>query len=392
MEIFLTPEDLAFQARCMRYAESELAPLAERFGEINEVPEDLKTSLSRAGIFGPLFPQEYGGEGVSAVRICLAREVLAGVYSPADVTLAMQGLGGYPIVLAGNADQKQRYLPALASGKRLTTFCLTEPEAGSDVGSIQTTALSKDGLFIINGRKRFISNGYSADMAVLFAKTPTPEKPKAISAFIVERDMPGWELAWRIDLIASHDIVEFEFKDLEVPEEKLLGPAGGGFRLALGTLDLMRMSVGAAAVGMARTARKEAMRHSQNRIQFGRPISGFQATAFKIAEMATEIEASRGLVYLAAIKKDRGDPSASPHSSMAKLYATEAAFRCIDQAVQIHGGMGLVKGSVVERLYREIRPLRIYEGTSEIQKLIIANHLFKEGRQDGTGKDQKTDS
>jgi acyl-CoA dehydrogenase len=392
MELFLTPEDLAFRDRCLQYARSELAPLAEKLGEINEVPEDLRVSLSRAGIFGPLFPMEFGGTGVSAVRICLAREVLAGVYGPADVTLAMQGLGGYPIVLAGNDAQKRKYLPALASGKRLTTFCLTEPEAGSDVSSIKTEARAGEGTFVINGRKRFISNGYSADMAVLFAKTPMADKPRALSAFIVERGMPGWEVARRMMLVAAHDIVEFEIKNLEVPEENLLGPLGGGFRVALGTLDLMRMSVGAAAVGMAETAREEAMKYARKRVQFGHPIADFQAVAFKIADMATEVAASRAMVYLAAIKRDRGDSSASLHSSMAKLYATEAAFRCIDQAVQIQGGVGLVKGAVVERLYREIRPLRIYEGTSEIQKLIIANHLFKEGRQDGSGKDQKPGS
>ena len=392
MELFLTPEDLAFQERCLHYARSELAPLAEKLGEINDVPEDLRISLSRSGIFGPLFPEEYGGTGVSAVQICLAREVLAGVYGPADVTLAMQGLGGYPIVLAGNTVQKKQHLPALASGKRLTTFCLTEPDAGSDVSSIQTEAVAKEGTFVINGRKRFISNGYSADMAVLFAKTPMEDKPGALSSFIVERGMPGLKIARRIALVAAHDIVEFEIKDLEVPEENLLGPLGGGFKVALGTLDLMRMSVGAAALGMAETAREEAMGYALKRVQFGRPIADFQAVAFKIADMATEVEASRALVYLAAIRKDRGDPSASLHSSMAKLYATEAAFRCIDQAVQIQGGVGLVKGSVVERLYREIRPLRIYEGTSEIQKLIIANHLFKERRQDGSGKGQKAGS
>jgi acyl-CoA dehydrogenase len=392
MEIFLSSEDLAFQERCQQYARSELAPLAKRLGEIDEVPADLRISLSGAGIFGPLFPQEYGGEGVSAVRICLAREVLAGVYGPADVTLAMQGLGGYPIVLAGSPEQKQQYLPELASGKKLTTFCLTEPNAGSDVASIETTAVSKDNRFLINGRKRFISNGYSADMAVLFAKTPTKNKPQAISAFMVERDTPGWELTWRIPLMASHDIVEFQFKDVSVAQDALLGPHGGGFRLALGTLDLMRMSVGAAAVGMAQTAQQEAMRYARNRIQFGRPISRFQATAFKVAEMVTEIEASRCLVYLAAFMKDQGDPKASVHSSMAKLYATEAAFRCIDQAVQIQGGVGLVRGSTVERLYREIRPLRIYEGTSEIQRLIIANHFLKEARRNGSATDQKADS
>jgi len=384
MDSLLSPEDRAFKARCERYAGEELAPLAQRLGEVNEVPEELRRSLAGSGLYGPLFPKEYGGQGVSAVRICLAREVLAGVYGPADTTLAMQGLGGYPIVLAGTDEQKRRYLPALASGERLSTFCLTEPEAGSDVSSMQTTAEDRGDAFVINGRKRFISNGYSADMAVLFAKTPTRDHPKAISAFILEKGMKGWDVAWRMELLASHDIVEFQLVDLEVRRENLLGQPGGGFKLAMQTLDLMRMSVGAAAVGMARAAQEEALRHARLRVQFGRPIAEFQAIGFKLADMATEIQAARALVYLAAIKKDRGDPEASLASSMAKLCATEAAFRGIDQAVQIHGGMGLVKGSVTERLYREIRPLRIYEGTSEIQRLIISNHLLKQGERHGS--------
>ena len=392
MDTLLSAEDRAFKERCQRYAREELAPLARRLGEVNEVPEDLRKSLAGSGLYGPIFPKEYGGLGVSAVRICLAREVLAGVYGPADTTLAMQGLGGYPIVLAGTEVQKRRYLPALASGGRLSTFCLTEPEAGSDVGSIRTRAEAKRNAFVINGRKRFISNGYSADMAILFARTPSHDSTRAISAFIVERGMTGWDVARRIALMASHDIVEFRITDLKVPSENLLGPLGGGFKLAMRTLDLMRMSVGAAAVGMARVAHEESSRFARERVQFGKPIAQFQAIAFKLADMATEIEAARALVYLAAIKKDRGDPEAATFSSMAKLYATEAAWRCIDQAVQIHGGMGLVKGSVVERLYREIRPLRIYEGTTEIQKLIIANRLLKGGGPHGPGEDQRTDS
>jgi acyl-CoA dehydrogenase len=378
MDTVLSPEDRAFKARCEKYAFEELRPLAEQLGEINDVPLELRRSLSEAGMFGPLFPEEYGGQGVSAVRICLARETLAGVYGPADTTLAMQGLGGYPIVLAGNEAQKRRYLPSLVSGNRLTTFCLTEPDAGSDVAAMQTTAEAKGEGYVINGRKRFISNGYSADMGVIFARTPAQNRPQALSAFILEKGMQGWDVAWRMELIASHDIVEFELKDVKVPEDNLLGNVGDGFRLAMMTLDLMRMSVGAAAVGMAKTALKESTSYGRKRVQFGRPIVEFQSTAFKLADMTTEIEAARSLVYLAAIKKDRGDPKASIHSSIAKLYATEAAFRCIDQAVQIHGGMGVVKGSAVERLYREIRPLRVYEGTTEIQKVIIANHLLKE--------------
>jgi alkylation response protein AidB-like acyl-CoA dehydrogenase len=191
--------------------------------------------------------------------------------------------------------------------------------------------------FVINGRKRFISNGFSADMGILFARTPSADKPKSISAFIVEKDMPGWRVARRMELMASHDIVEFDIKDLRVPRQNLLGAIGDGFKLSMQTLDLMRMSVGAAVLGMAQTAMKHSLQFARHRVQFGRPIAEFQSTAFKLADMAVDIEASRSLVYLAAIKKDRDDPSASLHSSIAKLYATEAAFRCIDQAVQSTG-------------------------------------------------------
>ncbi|MBI5896407.1 MAG: acyl-CoA dehydrogenase, partial [Desulfobacterales bacterium] len=257
----------------------------------------------------------------------------------------------------------------------------TEPEAGSDVSALQTTAVAEPDHFVVNGRKRFISNGFSADMGILFARTPTKEKANAISAFIVEKSMAGWNVDKRLALMASHDIVAFEIKDLRVPRANLLCTVGGGFKLAMQTLDLMRMSVGAAALGMAQTALDESLRYSQARVQFGQPIVAFQSTAFKLADMAVEIEAARGLVYRAALKKDRGDADASYHSSIAKLYATEVAFRCIDQAVQIHGGVGVLRGSVVERLYREIRPLRVYEGTTEIQKVIIASHLLKAEKQ-----------
>lgn len=377
MHTLLSQEDLAFKARCEAFATEKLAPLAKKLGEINDVPQELRSCLAESGLYGPLFPEAYGGTGLSAVQICLAREAIAGVYAPADTTLAMQGLGGYPIVLAGSEKQKKRYLPKLASGEKLSTFCLTEPKAGSDVSGMQTTAEADGDHFIINGRKRFISNGYSADMGVLFVKTPTADNPKAVSAFVIEKGMAGWNVDWRIELMASHDIVEFEFNNLRVPKENLLGPLGGGFKLAMQTLDLMRMSVGAAALGMAHTAMEKSIEYARVREQFGRPISKFQGISFKLAEMAVDIEAAKCLVYLSAIKKDRDDPQATMSSSIAKLHATEAAFRCIDQAIQIHGGVGVVKGAAVERLYREIRPLRVYEGTSEIQKLIIANHLLK---------------
>ncbi len=385
MHSLLTEEQRAFWDRCQTYARQELAPLAQTLGEVNVVPEALRRSLAASGLYAPLFPEQYGGSGVSAVKICLAREALAYVYGPADTTYAMQGLGSQPIILAGSEEQKKSYLPALARGERLTTFALTEPGAGSDVGSLETWAQESDGGFLLNGLKRFISNGYSADMAVVFARSPTEANPKALSGFVVEKGMKGFDVLRRLEPMASHDLVEFRFKDLRVPSTSLLGSLGQGFALAMQTLELMRMSVGAAAVGMAQAALQEAMAWAKSRVQFGRSISEFQGVSFQIADAATETEAARALVYLAAIKKETGSQDASLFSSMAKLFATEAAFRCIDRALQVHGGMGVLKGSRVEQLYREIRPLRIYEGTSEIQRLVISRKLTKKHNNLGAG-------
>lgn len=380
MHSLLTDEQRSFWERCQQYVREELAPLARSLGDVNVVPDPLRRSLAASGLYAPLFPQEYGGSGVSPVRICLAREALAAVYGPADTTYAMQGLGSQPIVLAGSEEQKRSYLPPLARGERLTTFALTEPGAGSDVGALESVAQKVEGGFLLNGFKRFISNGYSADMAVLFARTPVDGNSKAMSAFLVEKGMKGFEVVRRLEPTASHDLVEFKLKDLKIPAQGLLGPLGEGFRLAMQTLELMRVSVGAAAVGMAHGALQEALAWARSRVQFGKAISEFQGVSFQLADAATETEAARALVYLAALKKEREAGDASIFSSMAKLFATEAAFRCIDRAVQIHGGMGVLRGSRVEQLYREIRPLRIYEGTSEIQRLVISRNLMKKAQ------------
>ena len=293
------------------------------------------------------------------------------------MTVAMQGLGSYPIVVAGTDEQRQKYLPGVATGKRLTTFALTEPNAGSDVSNLETVAEPVEGGYALTGRKRFISNGYSADMAVIFAKTPSPDNPRSISAFVIEKGTEGYEVDRRMKLISAHDIVSLRLERALLPQENLIGETGDGFRIAMQTLDFMRMTVGAAALGMGQTALDEALDYAPKRVQFGSPIARQQGIMFKLAEMATELEAARLLVYRAAIKKDRDAPDVTLAASMAKLYATEAAWRVIDQAVQIHGGVGVMKGSKVERLYREIRPLRIYEGTTEIQKLIISRALLK---------------
>jgi len=319
-----------------------------------------------------------GGRGVKALPICLAREELAGVYCPADVTLAMQGLGSYPIFLAGNRGQKEKFLRKIGSGELLTTYALTEPEAGSDVNGMRSRAEKQSDGFVLNGSKRFISNGYAADIMVAFAKTPLDGNPRAVSAFILEKGMRGFAVTKRLKVMAPHDLVELEFNHCFVPGENLLGKVGEGFKIAMRTLDVFRMSVGAAAVGIGQAAFDAALDYSKKRVQFGSSIAKFQAIQLKLAEMATELDAARALVYRAAILKDRGDSNVSRFASMAKFYATEVAFRTVDQGLQIHGGIGVIQGSVVERLYREIRALRIYEGTSEIQKLIIANSFLKD--------------
>jgi acyl-CoA dehydrogenase len=290
----------------------------------------------------------------------------------------MQGLGSYPIFLEGNNDQKAKYLPKIGAGELLTTYALTEAEAGSDVNAIKTEAREKADGFILNGMKRFISNGYAANIAVVFARIPSADRPQALSALILEKGMPGFAVSKRMKMMAPHDIVELKFDNCFVPKENLLGRIGEGFKIAMKTLDVFRMSVGAAAVGIGQAAFDAALGYSKKRIQFGSPIAKFQAIQFKLAEMATELDAARALVYRAAILKDQGGSHVSRAASMAKFYAAEAAFRVVDQALQIHGGVGVLQGSVVERLYREIRSLRIYEGTSEIQKLIIANSLLKD--------------
>ncbi len=382
MDLMLSQKEKDFAASCRAFARDKLAALARRHGETDEVPRDMVKAMAQEGLFELLLPEDLGGPGVKALWLSLAREAFAGVWCPADVTLAMQGLGSYPITLAGSPAQRERYLPAVAQGEKLATFALTEPNAGSDVNGIESTAEAVEGGWLLNGQKVFISNGYSADFVVTCVRTPQPDNPRALSAFILDKGMEGLIVAERLQVIAPHDLARLRYQNLFVPQENLLGEVGGGYKIAMQTLELLRVTVGAAALGMGQAALDAALTYTRNRRQFGSALSDFQGSRFKLAEMATQIDAARGLVYRAAIAKDRGLPGAAKKSSMAKLYATEAAFQVVDQAVQLHGGVGVSRGSVPERLYREIRALRIYEGTSEIQKMVIAHHLLAEAGQD----------
>jgi acyl-CoA dehydrogenase len=319
------------------------------------------------------------GQSFDLRSFCIIRETLSYSSSLGDLAFVMQGLGTYAISIAATEHVRDFWLARARHGQAIAAFALTEPDAGSDVAGLKTTARREDDAYYINGRKRFISNAGVADFYTVFARTGTREDGRAeLSAFIVSARMPGFSVAEKTEMMAPHPIGELEFKDCRVPAEDMIGNQGDGLRLSLLTLDMFRASVGAAACGMARRALDESLLHAKSREQFGKPISGHQLIQEKLADMATELDAARLLVYRAAHLKDANAAASTREASEAKLFATEAAGRIIDQAVQIHGGTGLVRGTVVERLYRDVRALRIYEGTSEIQKLVIANQLLKE--------------
>lgn len=321
------------------------------------------------------------GAPLDARSLCVVREALA-YHSPlADLAFVMQGLGTYAVSLAAPEHVRDFWLGRARSGRAVAAFALTEPEAGSDVSSIQTAARRDGDSYVIDGRKCFISNAGLADFYTVFARTGTRADGRAeLSAFIVGARMPGFRVTARTELVAAHPIGEVEFDGVRVPAEDRVGAEGQGFRLAMQTMDMFRASVGAAACGMARRALDEAVAYAKARRQFGVTLAMHQLIQEKLAVMQTELDAARLLVYRAAHLRDSG---ASPRlltraASEAKLYATEAAQRVVDEAVQIHGGSGLVRGNPVERLYRDVRALRIYEGTSEIQKLIIAREMLQE--------------
>jgi acyl-CoA dehydrogenase len=347
--------------------------------QTDDLARRLVRQLGNEGFLSYALPKKFGGvrEKVQARDLCVIREELARGWALADTMFAVQALGSHPIALFGTEEQKQRYLPPLANGTAIAAFALTEPEAGSDVAALKSRALHHDGEFVLTGNKRFISNAGIADSYVVFASTAPELAGKGISAFVVDANNPGLIVKKRIQVISPHPIGMIALEECVIPESSILGNQGDGLKIALVTLDLFRCTVGAAAVGLAQRAMEEALDYGRKRRQFDRPLTEFQGIQFKLAEMATELEAARLLVYQAAWVHDSGAADAKLKSSMAKLFATEAAQRIVDQAVQIHGGMGVVVGSVVERLYRDVRALRIYEGTSEIQKVVIARELLK---------------
>jgi acyl-CoA dehydrogenase len=321
-------------------------------------------------------PGEDPSEKIDVRTLALIRETLARHSGLADFAFAMQGLGAGPISLYGTAAQKAQWLPKTRSGAAIAAFALSEPASGSDVANISTTARRDRAGYVLDGEKTWISNGGLASLYVVFARTGEGPGAKGISAFIVRGDNPGLSVAERIETIAPHPLARLKFKDCRVDANDLIGSGGEGFRIAMATLDVFRTTVGAAALGFARRALDETLKRARSRALFGAPLSEMQMVQGHIADMATEVDAMALLVYRAAWTKDTGAERVTREPAMAKLYATEAAQRVIDTAVQIHGGDGVRAGHPVEALYREIRALRIYEGASDIQKIIIARSVL----------------
>jgi acyl-CoA dehydrogenase len=379
---FLDQDHFSLRTRVCQWVEKNIFSGGGENQDLDGESRRLVQELGYYGFLAYTVPKEFGGtrEKVQARDLCIVREELARGSALADTMFAMQALGTYPITLFGTKEQKQRYLPPVAQGTRIAAFALTEPEAGSDISGLQTQAARRGKEYCLIGIKRFISNAGIADSYVVFASTAPEKKGKGISAFVVDANSPGLIVKERTKLISAHPIGVIAFADCMIPENSLLGNEGDGLKIALGTLDVLRCTVGAAALGFARRAMEEAVGYARNRRQFGRPLTDFQGTQFKLADMATDLEAARLLVYQAACAHDSGAADAKLKSSMAKLFATEAVQRIVDQALQIHGGVGLVSGSIMERLYRDVRALRIYEGTSEIQKIVIARELLGKPR------------
>ena len=373
-----------FAGELRAWAGAELAPLVDH-ADVDGSCRRLVACLGEGGWLKAVVPQAYGGlfPSFDVRTLALAREILAYQDGLADFAFAMQGLGSAPITLFGSEAQKAKYLPPVGDGVCIAAFAISEPEAGSDVAALATTATRDGAEYRIDGEKTWISNGGIADHYVVFARTGEAPGARGLSAFVVEADAPGLSIAERIEVIAPHPLATLRFEGCRVPAENRIAAPGDGFRIAMATLDVFRSTVGAAALGFARRALDEALGRASSRRLFGAPLGDLQMTQAALADMATGIDAAALLVYRAAWTKDGGAARVTREAAMAKLFATETAQAVIDRAVQIFGGLGVTKGVKVEELYREIRALRIYEGASEVQKVVIARELLK-GRAEAT--------
>jgi acyl-CoA dehydrogenase len=374
----LAADQRAFAAEIRSLGARELRPIAEG-GQPGRVNRELIKAMGRSGLLARLFPGVAGGQlsrEAPATDLCLLRESLATQTTEAETALALQGLGSYPVLQSGRADQVRRWLPAVAAGDAVAAFALSEPGAGSDAAALALTAEPDGNGWRLTGEKMWISNAPEADFYTVFARTTAGAGARGVSAFVVPADRAGLS-GERLDMMSPHPIGTLRFDGVPVLGDELLGERDRGFAVAMRTLDLFRPSVGAFAVGMAQAALDAAAAHATTRAAFGGPLADQQAVAHLLAEMATRTEAARLLVYAAAAALDEGAAAIAGRSAMAKLFATETAQFVVDAAVQIHGARALQRGHLLEHLYREVRSPRIYEGASEIQRTIIARELLR---------------
>ncbi|MCJ2513153.1 MAG: acyl-CoA dehydrogenase [Candidatus Thermoplasmatota archaeon] len=379
MKLEFTDQQKMILKMVREFADKEVAPIASELDEKGEYPTKTLGKMAKLGLLGIIIPREYGGAGLDTISYSIVvEEISRKCASTGVITSVHNSLTAWPIMKYGNEDQKKKYLPILAKGEKIGAFAATEPNAGSDLGAIRTTAELKGDNYIINGDKTFITSGPEAGIIIVFAVTDKSLGSKGISAFIVESDMKGYKVGSIFEKLGinASKTSELIFENMEVPKENLLGREGEGFKIALSTLDGGRIGIASQAVGIAQAALDESIEYSKQRQQFGRPIAKFQAIQWMIADMATKIEASRYLVYNAAYKKDIGE-KISKEAAMAKLFASDTAMNSVIKAVQIHGGYGYTKEYTVERLFRDAKITEIYEGTSEVLKMVIAGSLLK---------------
>ena len=378
--LFFSEEHIMIQNMVREFAESEVAPIAQALDKNETFPSEIVTKMGELGMMGIVVPEEYGGAGLDMIAFVTAIIELGRVDASVAITMtAHTSLGTLPLLQLGNEEQKQAYLPQLASGKMLGAFGLTEPSAGSDAGATKTTAIRDGDSYIVNGGKIFITNAGEAGVLTFTTKIMDGDKLQGIGAFIIPMDTPGLEIAQKEKKMGwkASDTRQLFFRDMRVPASAMLGSPQDGFKTFMKTLISGRIAIGALSVGTALGAYEIALKYSTEREAFGKPIHKFQSVGFKLADMATEIEASKLLVYHAAWMKDQGLP-VSKKAAMAKLFASEVAMKTTTEAIQVHGGYGYVKEFDVERFFRDAKILEIGEGTSEIQRLIISREILKE--------------
>jgi butyryl-CoA dehydrogenase len=379
MKLELNDQQKMIQKMVREFAEKEIAPVAADLDKTGEYPTKILEKMAKLGLLGIIIPTEYGGAGLDVISYAtVIEEISKKCASTGVITSVHNSLVAYPIMKYGTEEQKKKYLPILAKGEKIGAFAGTEPNAGSDLGAMQTKAELKGDKYVINGDKTFITSGDKAGIFIVFAVTNKEAGAKGISAFIVESNTPGFKVGSLFDKmgINANHVTELIFENMKVPKENLLGKEGEGFKIALSTLDGGRIGIAAQAVGIAQAALDESIEYSMQRQQFGRPIAKFQAIQWMIADMATRIEAARYLVLNAAYQKDKGERF-SKEAAMAKLFASETAMECVIKGLQIHGGYGYTKEYTIERLFRDAKITEIYEGTSEVQRMVIAGSLLR---------------